>query len=557
MKHPKAPDRSYSFPSKPFTHLFVMLMLAFVGLSNANAQENEPNCGANYDHRPALEMGNEYRAALKARDYERLKELREQRKQQDLWAKTKITCSEGQTNSDEGQGSDSNGGSTQGAGTGGGNSNDSGSGSNSGSNDTETDSCSADDQSSISNLNITANGQTTELLIPIIGLSPAGKAEVSFASTFDANNCQNQSYEWDFGDGTTSTATSPNKTYTQPGDYKVTLTLSCESATCETTSEQAEFNVIVFTVELITPKGDPVTKPVDSGDGQNEFTFNTAAPGVLTVDFKAKVVPASVPLDKVKDLVSFTLEKVGTLPTWNAANPAGKASISGAYLVAKAQVKGLPTKNGDFGKKEAKLLLDGQLVETVEIEVFFDKLATNNPTSDPNWFYYWKEGNVCGIPASAVYDSTASFGYVRPGVDNILRLGVDAPTTNTGPEVYTHKTTGGTITVTGVGKGIASVAETVEHELYHLTIYNTSARRTDNDSDGVANVIEPTLTGLSTLVNDGDTYGMASFNPGYISYGDNEVRARKKETDYSVKSYPKLDWANPGSQSKSQFGPKP
>ena len=101
------------------------------------------------------------------------------------------------------------------------------------------------------------------------------------------------------------------------------------------------------------------------------------------------------------------------------------------------------------------------------------------------------------------------------------------------------------------------MAETVEHELYHLTIYNTTGAQTDDDSDGVANAIEPTLTGLSTLVKDGDTYGMSAFNPGYISYGDNEVRARKKEVDYSVKSYPKLDWANPGSQSKNQFGPTP
>lgn len=50
---------------------------------------------------------------------------------------------------------------------------------------------------------------------------------VSFTNTslagYNQNCVQNSLYQWDFGDGTTSTQISPNHTYTVPGNYTVTL----------------------------------------------------------------------------------------------------------------------------------------------------------------------------------------------------------------------------------------------------------------------------------------------------------------------------------------------
>ncbi len=49
---------------------------------------------------------------------------------------------------------------------------------------------------------------------------------------------------------------------------------------------------------------------------------------------------------------------------------------------------------------------------------------------------------------------------------------------------------------------------------------------------------------------------MASKYPTYATYGDDEIRCRKKELN--VTGYtPTKDWANPGCQSKTQFGPTP
>ncbi|MCI5151011.1 MAG: hypothetical protein D3916_16780 [Candidatus Electrothrix sp. MAN1_4] len=61
----------------------------------------------------------------------------------------------------------------------------------------------------------------------------------------------------------------------------------------------------VFKIEMITPAGDPVNSPDNSGDGQNEFTYSSASPGVLTMNLKANVTPSGV-AEKIKDQCLFT-----------------------------------------------------------------------------------------------------------------------------------------------------------------------------------------------------------------------------------------------------------
>ena len=165
-------------------------------------------------------------------------------------------------------------------------------------------------------------------------------------------------------------------------------------------------NFTVYKVDLISPAGnkdnDPVSKPIDGGNGTgsvpngaNEFTFSTAADGVLTIQFKAEVGGGSTVLNAIKDKVTFTIEDVGQAPTWDAANLGGKASVSGNYLVATATFTGLPANNSDFGKKKVQVLFDGNIVEESEIEVFFSRGASNHPDKGsgvtPNWFYYWSQ----------------------------------------------------------------------------------------------------------------------------------------------------------------------
>lgn len=239
-----------------------------------------------------------------------------------------------------------------------------------------------------------------------------GGTSVNFTGTATGSNCDYE-YKWDFGDGQTDTTQSPAHTYANPGEFTAKLTVKCKK--CGPAEKTDTVKVYVVQVELVTPKGDPVGAPVDSGDGQNEFTFNNASPGVLTINFKAKVTPNTVDLNKVKDKVFFTVANVGGSPTWDAANPGGKSSISGTDLVAKANFSGLPANNTDFGTKKVELKFDGNIIESPNIEVFFNRDATNHPggqAGSPNWFQYW--GSISGV-ANLIYGGAGSgqFGEVR------------------------------------------------------------------------------------------------------------------------------------------------
>ena len=176
-------------------------------------------------------------------------------------------------------------------------------------------------------------------------------------------------------------------------------------------------------VEFVTPAGDPVSAPKDAGDGQNEFTFSTANPGVLTMDLKARVTPAAAAPIMAADC-HFEVGAVGTSAmAWAAANPRGKAIGNGGFLTATVAFTGLPDKNDAFGKKKAILLLNGRKLDENDYEVFFPKNETNHPctTSNsnwPNWMFYWLQTvEPLGSPAPDFVYGTSS--YFTPGTQNI------------------------------------------------------------------------------------------------------------------------------------------
>ena len=130
---------------------------------------------------------------------------------------------------------------------------------------------------------------------------------------------------------------------------------------------------------------------------------------------------------------------------------------------------------------------------------------------------------------------------------------------------YAGPAGGGLYLVGGDGKGIQCVAETVVHELNHLIVYGDTVANTfptvnpDNDNDNIADVLESNYQEMVSNPADPDSYNMKNFAPSYFSYGDDEVRCRLKEIGFIkfVTLKPNADWANPGCQSKIQFGPPP
>jgi hypothetical protein len=239
---------------------------------------------------------------------------------------------------------------------------------------------------------------------------------------------------------------------------------------------------------------------------------------------------------------------------------AGQPTINGEFLEAKVTFTGLPEHNTDFGLKAAKLKKAGSTVATAKFEVFFPKNGKNHPggqTGSENWFHYWREGGVCGIPlnTSTFSDVPANNPYLMAVTypqsgDPIIRF-----TTNAAKELtqrqYLGKGGRGSIIVRSNCKGIHCVAVTVEHEQTHMNDYAHIGGREDSDHDIVANADEPTRHGINTDPSDPDTYSVG------VSYGDDEIRAQKMEGNNGVLYYPASDWANPGCQSANQYGPLP
>ena len=326
-------------------------------------------------------------------------------------------------------------------------------------------------------------------------------------------------------------------------------------------------SVYVLKFDFITPAGDPVESAQSgSGIGQNEFTYDDSA-SALSVLLQVEVQP-TIP-EALGLAGAFALPAMqGATLTWSDDCPDGSVTartdegfdeVAHTILAARATYQGYPTRNSGFGRKTATFTCRGVTISQ-DFEVFFPKSGKNHPPcatcpNCPNWFYYWRDGAVCGINQNCLYDSTAEYGYTLPRIDSLIRLGSESAMDNTGAKTYTSSIDGfGSVVVTGNGNGILCVAETIQHEAHHLDIYGRFHKLgEDPDGDGIPTSEEGTLDGIATHPNNPDTYNMGGR---YKSYGDDEIRCRKMETFRLIPVYPNLDWANPGCQHKNQFGPK-
>jgi hypothetical protein len=189
---------------------------------------------------------------------------------------------------------------------------------------------------------------------------------------------------WSGTSGTTGTGVDEvsatfGTTSSKKDDYK--------TAIAECGSEKTA-NVIVFKITLITPAGDPVSSPVNSGDGQNEFTYSGEN---LFVYLKAKVEPSGV-ASIIEDESQFIIGDIeGSNKEWMTRND-GYALADGDDLIAVAVFNGLPQRNDQFGEKEASIQYKRIEIDKNKYEVFYSKYEWTNPGKEsPNWYYYWKQ----------------------------------------------------------------------------------------------------------------------------------------------------------------------
>ena len=250
------------------------------------------------------------------------------------------------------------------------------------------------------------------------------------------------------------------------GNYTVTLTVNKSGTTAYKTNP-----LTIFDVRIIFPCGDP-TSSTDANDN-NEKVFNSASPGVLTVQCTAAPIP-DIDMGTWALLNDNTLRWTitsitGSTLTWDSSWPG--ASTKGEGTSCTATFTGLPSSNDSFGIKEVKLefLPDGVDVtstKTTNIEVFYTKTATNNPGgTDKNWFYYWNQ--AVGDPDALYKGSKGGYWGECPAMSDW-----SATMTHSKTEIWIYDLAAATLQQGGSGptiSGIDCFLDVIKHENTHVS----------------------------------------------------------------------------------------
>lgn len=172
----------------------------------------------------------------------------------------------------------------------------------------------------------------------------------------------------------------------------------------------------------------------------------------------------------------------------------------------------------------------GIISNTIDVIYFFPKNGTENPSGNPNWYYYWSQTTATtGIHYYST--TTANYGYYNPG-DTYFYIGAAASGTNSNTR---HD-------------GIDCFAETCIHENTHLTDWQSfwpggynSAQ--DLDGDRIPDSQEPSLgfdpTQFDTNPADAWPYDFAAYS---------EPRAYTAEHSWKKGNADSQDWSAPGHQ---------
>lgn len=340
--------------------------------------------------------------------------------------------------------------------------------------------------------------------------------------------CEDLEYEWDFGDDETDTGKDVSHVYGTSGAGDRSITLNVECTKCGATASDSSLTVTAISgIEV---------QYVGEDDDNDRLCFN-AVTSVLAI-----ALPAGVS-DDAHDLIDWSLQ-IGSYILDKANNCAPDMSLPEANW---------PTYNFAWGEITLYVSIDGPHVADQEdelitgaasfitasqtIEKFFDggDGDSQNPSADPNWYYYYTDALSNG---PHTYEAGVDYGVCHWATQPV-HIHVGANGNDTHPRVPAMKY-------------INLFNDIVAHESWHM-----SHRNHNYGSHGG--------TGTVPAANDGDQpYGDDVCDSGCAAGGweaaegtdpttptthgtvnDREWIARSKEphTDHS-----NVDWAHPGNQ---------
>ena len=375
---------------------------------------------------------------------------------------------------------------------------------------------------------------------------------VGETTQMEASGAAGEPYTWS-GNGNIAVGTNGVVTGLAPG---IATVIATDAGGC-----RGEKKIIVFKIDLITPAGDPINAAVQSGDGQNEFTYSTASPGVLTMNLKARVTPSGI-ASWIRDRCLFAVDTIaGSTLAWDAANLGGKPTASGDDLLATVTFTGLPANNMAFGSKRATVYFKAYKQDERFYEVFYPRNEKNHPANSsnadwPNWMFYWLQ-TVTPLGSPAPTFKYGTYTRFTPGTTEITLSDGDAesfsaPYGNHNPL-----------------KGIDNFTWTVIHESQHykdwLDLWSNnyadwlhnhrgnSGPGDDKDADRIPNSTED--VNLNGAYDAGDLYDWEAYNtptPGRPASILNDFEDWNCQRHTGVTGDHSGDWGDPGMQHQTK-----
>ncbi|MEM1325000.1 MAG: PKD domain-containing protein [Bacteroidota bacterium] len=104
----------------------------------------------------------------------------------------------------------------------------------------------------------------------------------NFTINFTNNSISATDYEWNFGDGNTSTAKNPSNTYAAVGTYTVTLTASDKLGQTNTTTQEVAVEEATVFIPVIREAGFE-DNSLDDGSGDGRDSWRNEMGGVIQI----------------------------------------------------------------------------------------------------------------------------------------------------------------------------------------------------------------------------------------------------------------------------------
>ena len=129
--------------------------------------------------------------------------------------------------------------------------------------------------------NLTINVVTVTANFTMTPAEPKQGEQITFDASASSSDNPIVSYEWDFGDGTTGTGVTVNKTYTVEGLYTVTLNVTDDAGSWDTMEDQVQLiPVFVLTINIVGSNGTAIEGIDAQVENSAVWTDSTDASGM-------------------------------------------------------------------------------------------------------------------------------------------------------------------------------------------------------------------------------------------------------------------------------------